>query len=206
MCVCLSHFLLSARWPADCLCLVYFLGDLLSEWESSHRLSWDEAWLYQTTITLHPHSICTLLFSSHREGACVAHVFVYFVLSCFTLSQRVCEWKKKRMWAKKKRDEGRRGRERHVHMIQPLHLMQVPFAPYCLSHCWKKAGDLPGLKRQLIPSPLACFFVCLFVVCVRASCACLWVCTCVHDIHSDSRSFCLCAMTHLWVWIVAAFP
>lgn len=105
----------------------------------------------------------------------MAGVFVYFVLSCFTLSVRAREAKKKRMWAKKKKDEGRKGRERHVHMIQPLHLMQVPFAPYCLSHCWKKAGDLPSLKRQLIPFPLARLFVCLFVF-VRALC----VCECVH--------------------------
>lgn len=61
-------------------------------------------------------------------------------------------------------------------MIQPLHLMQVPFAPYCLSHCWKKAGDLPSLKRQLIPFPLARLFVCLFVF-VRA---CVSVYECVH--------------------------
>lgn len=79
---------------------------------------------------------------------------------------------------RKKKDEGRKGREWCVHMIQPLHLMQVPFAPYCLSHCWKKAGDLPSLKRQLIPFPLARLFVCLFVF-VRALCVCLW-CVRVH--------------------------
>lgn len=162
----LSHFLLPARWPADCLCLVYFLCDLLSEWESSRGLSWDEAWLYQTTITLHPHSICTLLFSSHREGACAARVFVYFVLSCFYFEPTRVRVKEKRCICgrgKRKMGEGK-GEKRNVYMIQPLHLTQVPFAPYCLSHCWKKKpGDLPSLKRQLIPSPLAWLFVCLFV-------------------------------------------
>lgn len=202
LCACPPHFLHPERWPADCLCLVYFLGDLLSEWESSRGLSWDEAWLYQTTITLHLHSICTLLFSSRREGACVA-------LCLCTLCYHVLLWayvratERKWMWAKKKKkDERGEGGARRVHMIQPLHLMQVPFAPYCLSHCWKKAGDLPSLKRQLIPFPLAWCFVC---VCL-CLCVCLQVCTCVQYIHSDNRSICLCAMTHLWVWIVAVSP
>lgn len=61
-------------------------------------------------------------------------------------------------------------------MIQPLHLMQVPFAPYCLSHCWKKAGDLPSLKRQLIPFPSAQLFVFLFVFVP----GCVSVYECVH--------------------------
>lgn len=92
-----SSFLHATRWPADCLCLVYFLADLLSEWESSRGLSWDEAWLYQTTITLHLHSICTLLFSSHREGACVPGCLC-------TLCYRVLLWVCVRV--------GERGRER----------------------------------------------------------------------------------------------
>lgn len=62
---------------------------------------------------------------------------------------------RERMWAKEKKDERGESERKAAHMIQPLHLLQVPFAPYCLSHCWKKAGDLPSLKRQLIPFPLA---------------------------------------------------
>lgn len=125
--------------------------------------------------------------------------FVYFALSCFTSSPRACEREEWRTWARRgEKDEGRKGRERHVHMIQPLHLMQVPFAPYCLSHCWKqkKVGDLPSLKRQLIPSPLAWAFVYLFVC---ALCVCQGVCASVQHIHLGSHSCCLCAVTHLWV-------
>lgn len=88
--------------------------------------------------------------------------------------------------AKKKKDEGGEGRERRVHKTQPLHLMQVSFAPYCLSHCWgEKAGDLPSLKRQLIPFPPARLFVCLFVfvrVCLSAG-----VYMCAPYIRSDNR-------------------
>lgn len=39
--------------------------------------------------------------------------------------------------------EKKKRREWGVHTMQPLHLMQVPFAPYCLSHGWKK-------KKQVI--------------------------------------------------------
>lgn len=87
-----SSFLHTTRWPADCLCLVYFLADLLSQWESSRGLSWDEAWLYQTTITLHLHSICTLLFSSHREGACVPGCLCSLCYRVLLLSVRARRW------------------------------------------------------------------------------------------------------------------
>lgn len=170
----LSHFLLPARWPADCLCLVYFLCDLLSEWESGRGLSWDEAWLYQTTITLHPHSICTLLFSSHREGACAARVFVYFVLSCFYFEPTRVRVKEKRCICgrgKRKMGEGK-GEKRHVYMIQPLHLTQVPFAPYCLSHCWKKNLVIYQAWRgswSLLPwHGSLCVCLCVCLVCLSA--------------------------------------
>lgn len=41
--------------------------------------------------------------------------------------------------------QGKRERERHLHTMRPLHLMQVPFAPYCLSHRWGRRR-----KKQVI--------------------------------------------------------
>lgn len=139
---------------------------------------------------LHFTSIPFAPYYSHlHAGECAQHA--HSVLSCFAFERahigRVhvrARAKEKRKGKEKKRCGRRRrkmregeGRERCVHMIQPLHLMQVPFAPYCLSHCRKKAGDLPSLKRQLIPFPLARRFVCLFVF-ARASR--VSVCACVH--------------------------
>lgn len=94
-----------AQSPADCLCLVYFLP----EWESSHGLSWDEAWLYQTTITLHLDFICTLLFSSQREGACVAPVCLHCVFY-FSRARRMQDWRK--CQCRRKEKDERRKRER----------------------------------------------------------------------------------------------
>lgn len=60
------------------------------------------------------------------------------------------------------------------------------------------AGDLPSLKRQLIPSPLARLHV-LVCVCVHV-CVCL--CVYVQGKHSLRRR----AVTHLWVRTVPASP
>lgn len=111
---------------------------------------------HYTSPPFHLHLII-LISPWGRVRACV---FVYSVISCFALSVYVREGKSERRQRNRKMKR-REKRKRSVHMIQPLHLMRVPFAPYCLSHCWKKAGDLPSLKRQLIPFPLAWFFVCL---------------------------------------------
>lgn len=98
---------------------------------------------------------------------------------------------------KRKMREGK-GKERRVHMIQPLHLMQVPFAPYCLSHCWKKSRWFTKPEEAADPFSLGtalCVFVCLSVS--------VYMCA-AHPFRQPW--LCLCAMTHLWVWIVAVSP
>lgn len=193
-----SHFLSTTRRSTDCLCLVYLSGDLLSEWESSHGLSWDEAWLYQTTITLHLHSICTLLFSSISESVCVPLcvcvllVITFLVWGCRHAQQR-------KSMQRKKKDETRIGRGRSIHMIQPLHLMQVPFAPYCLFHCWKKSRWFTKPGEAADPFSYGTVALCVYL-CLSS------MCKFPQNIRSDNHSFCLCATTHLWEWIAAVFP
>lgn len=69
-------------------------------------------------------------------------------------------------------------RGRHLHTMRPLHLMQVPFAPYCLSHHWgrrRKRRTMQKNKKQVIwlsPGEAADPFfppasLCLFVAYIR---------------------------------------
>lgn len=97
--------------------------------------------------------------------------FVYFALSRFCTHARA---RLSEGASRQGKREGERGR--HVHTMWPLHLMRVPFAPYCLSHRWgrerRRRTGAGGViwwvpERQLIsslpPRDNGTFCVCLFV-------------------------------------------
>lgn len=97
-----------------------------------------------------PQCVCAVCFIFRGRGAC-------------RIGENVNAEGRRKMREEKER-------ERSVCMMQPLHLMQVPFAPYCLFHCWKKAGDLASPERQLIPFPSTQCFVCVFICdCLQCS-------------------------------------